>query len=180
MNFTDNDITIDISNFDEKMTMTVEKIDENTVQVKTTTETGKTYSLTYNNTQNYFELNGERGEIYLEEFYDENEALIANSANLSARYVPTPEGGATSIVYVSTSNLHFSKNVNSLGALVTVVGGILGAAFLTEFSIAKSDISGKISAWLSVIGMAVYFSTVKSDGYWQYSTYRSKNKVNTG
>jgi hypothetical protein len=83
-------------------------------------------------------------------------------------------------VYLGTYKFTFSNQADSLSGLVIVIGGVLAAAYLLGFNIAKSEISSKIGAWLSTIGMGIYFAMKAFNGYWTVAHYRTSGKVYTG
>jgi hypothetical protein len=151
----------------------VEKTEE-TVKVISESSTGNVQEFVYNKGDDYFLLNGEKGEFSIEESVDPavlKEELI-KSSDINAAY-PYPR-------YMSTTTLNFNKYVDSLNGIVTVIGGVIAVAYLAGFSFAKSEYSSNIAAWLGSIGLGTYFATKLVQGSFKVDNYRSGARKFTG
>lgn len=154
------DLTID---------MNITKIDEDNVEVITTTSEGESYRLTYNKNDDYMVMNGE--EIPIEKIETFNENLAEPTIRSLSSYDP---------IYVATSKLNVSRTVTTIGAICTIIGGLIAAEALVGVSIASSVIATKIANWASVVGLGSLAAGFLFDGYLQYDLYKTKEPVSTG
>ncbi|GFZ69095.1 hypothetical protein PSE10B_56170 [Pseudomonas amygdali pv. eriobotryae] len=153
---------------------TIEKVEGDTVEVTSESSTGDVQEFVYHKGDDYFLLNGEKGELKIEESVDPE---LVNSEVLDSSIITT---AAASPKYMSTTTLSLNKHVNSLNSIVTVIGGVIAAAYLTNFKFAKTEYTSTISAWLGVVGLGTYFSSKLMSGTFKVDNYRSGSKKFTG
>lgn len=178
---TTNSIEYDINVQDENIKMNIEKIDDSTVKVNSVTSTGEKHTMIYNEDNEYVTFDGVKEPLKISKYIDPEEENKSNQIQKLQSLSPiASSSGDWTPVYVATYQLDFSSSAASLSTLVTYIGGILAVAYLTGFSIAKSELSGKIGAWLGVIGMATTFASSKFKGYWTYAMWKTRGKVPTG
>ncbi|KGX84916.1 hypothetical protein [Pontibacillus litoralis] len=156
---------------DENITldMDIKQLDSDSIVVETIGSNGEDHFLTYNDGDSFMILDGEKIEIEKETYVEEN---IKDSTGKYLR-------GAWDPVYVSTSKLKIGKTVKSIGALATVIGGVIGVAYLSGISIAAGTIATKVSAWAGAVGLGSLSAGYFFDGNLQYKLYRTKSKVST-
>ncbi|MBD8046204.1 hypothetical protein [Clostridium faecium] len=158
----DQDLTIDMS---------ISKIDEDNIEVLTTTSEGESHRLTYNRNDDYMVMDGEEITVVKTVTYNENLAESTIQRLSSSSYDP---------IYVSTNKLNVSRTVTTIGAIATLIGGVIAIAALTGVSIATSVIASKIANWASVVGLASLAAGYLFDGYVQYDLYKTKEPVSIG
>lgn len=170
---TDDKTVIETVSGSETIITNVEKTEE-TVKVISKSSTGDIQEFIYNKGDDYFLLNGEKGDFSISESANPEilKEELSKSSYSTAAY-PYPR-------YMSTTTLNFNKHVDSLNGIVTVIGGVIAAAYLTGFSFAKSEYSGYISSWLGAIGLGTYFATKLVQGSFKVDNYRSGAKKYTG
>ena len=101
--------------------------------------------------------------------YNENEGDISKLLKSSSPYTP---------VYVYTRNISFKNVVNSVGAIATVIGGVIATASLT--GLALPSIAGIISNWSSAVGLGSLAAGYLCSGNFSYKLYRTKSPVKFG
>jgi len=157
------------------------KYENDNVTVKTITNDMEAHSFTYNKSDDFAIIDGEIMELEFYEFIDSNlvvseldESLSPiNSTRSTKKLDDTP-------VYVTSSNISFSKEVSSIGNTVTVIGGVIAVASLMGVTIPKKVIEKKVADWASVAGLATYFTIKTFSGSFTYDLYRTKDKFDTG
>ncbi|WP_340373549.1 hypothetical protein [Peribacillus sp. FSL E2-0218] len=170
---TEEKIVIKTENDNEIVLSTIESVENDTVEVITESSTGEIQEFVYHKGDNYFLLNGEKGEFKMDETIkpELGNSDVTISAIMAASSAPK---------YMSTTTLSYNKHVNSLSAIITVIGGVIGTAYLTGFKFAKTDYAGTISAWLGIVGAGTYFSQKLLSGTFKVDNYRSSSKKFTG
>ncbi|WP_342614600.1 hypothetical protein [Peribacillus frigoritolerans] len=170
---TEEKIVIETETDNEIVLSTIETVENDTVEVTSESSTGDIQEFVYHKGDDYFLLNGEKGELKIDESIEPE--LVNSGVTVSSIMA-----ASSSPKYMSTTTLSLNKHVNSLNAIVTVVGGVLAAAFLTGFKFAKTDYAGTIGAWLGVVGLGTYFSSKLMSGTLKVDNYRSGSKKFTG
>jgi hypothetical protein len=125
----ENELTLEILHEDEVINVEMVKENESVIKVNTKTNKGEKHTFVYNKNQNFYIFDGKKAELEIEEYYDENDANpegltgASDSGMISTMATYDP-------VYLGTYKFTFSNQADSLSGLVTVIGGVLAAAYL--------------------------------------------------
>lgn len=173
-NFTMNadDTTIDFN---------IKKLDSGTVEVNTVTNDNEIHTALYNINDNFINLDGEDIELQKENYYNVGKANIT-SPSISTNVI-VDDGGASSswsATYQSTNRISIGGTVASIGALATIVGGVIAAGALVGVAITTTSIAATIGNWASVVGLGTLAVGYLLNGYVEYDTYRTTKLVPTG
>jgi len=141
------------------------------------TETGtEVHTLTYNKGDDFLVLDGEP--IHLEKTeYNTDNAL--NEMNSSFTSMATSSYSWNPIFYTSGS-VSVSDMVYSVGALATVIGGVIGVGALLHLSIAQTTIAAQVSNWASAVSLGSLAAGYFFSGWVTYSQYRTETPVPDG
>ena len=147
-----------------------------------------TYEITTTKTNEYVTVVtvGSNGE-YHEFEYDivENNALLDdNPFNMSItiendEIIPDPTNITTlsnwTPVYATTFKTNFQEQIATIGALCTVVGGVIAGANLAGLTL--PSIYGTISDWASLCGLTVLGAAAIVSGYFRFEQWRTSGPV---
>lgn len=152
---------------DEKIALST-NINDNYVICESISEKGENNIYVFNKTTKIATLNGRNINLVFSQ-YNENEGDISKLLKSSSPYTP---------VYVYTRNISFKNVVKSVGAIVTVIGGVIATASLT--GLALPSIAGIISNWSSAVGLGSLAAGYLCSGNFSYKLYRTKSPVKFG
>lgn len=156
---------------DERVVFNYEFEDDSfKLTIKTDTET---HSITYNTNDNFMVMNGEIIPV------EKNEIVIEDlSDNFSSNKV-TPLYSWSPVFYTSGS-VAVGRTVSTIGALATLIGGVIGVGILINLNITQSEIANKIGAWASAVSLGALVGGYYFDGAVTYSQYRTQTPVPDG
>ena len=77
---------------------------------------------------------------------------------------------------MATQKISFDDMVNSIGAIATVIGGVIAVASL----LALPSIAGVISDWAGAVGLGSLTAGYFCSGSFSYKLYRTKDPVQFG
>lgn len=148
---------------------------EDSVIVNTITNGTEVSTFTYNKNDDFAMVNGEK--MYLK-FNEPN--FVIDSENTLLPEISTLATPSDKPVFVSPGNIEFSKEVSSIGLMVTVIGGVIGLANLMGVSLPNKIVEKKVADWLSVVGLGTTFALSTMKGSFTYGLYRTTDKFYTG
>lgn len=79
---------------------------------------------------------------------------------------------------MTTRKISFDDTVNSIGAIATVIGGVIAVASLTGLTL--PSIAGVISDWAGAVGLGSLAAGYFCSGSFSYKLYRTKDPVQFG
>lgn len=164
-----NDISMRI-NFkqqNEIVDMKIKQIDENNMEVYTTTNSGESHYVTANKNDDFFIMDGEKIPVNKTTVVEKDELAISEKA---AR-------GAWDPVYVSTGKVEIGNTIASVGALCTIIGAGIVIASLAGVSITSASITSTVSNWASMIGLGSLVAGFFFRGDIKYKLYKTKSPV---
>lgn len=144
-------------------------ISEGFVTVESTSENGEYNIFTYDKEADIATLNGRIIQLSFEKYIDPTLQLASLNNMHSDPYTP---------VYVASYNSNFSDIVTSVGAIATVIGGVIAVASLS--GIALPAIAGKIGEWASAVGLGSLVAGELVSGTFSYQLYRTSGPVQFG
>lgn len=151
----------------EKMTVS-SSVTDNLVVYESTSEKGEKNVFVYDREKKTATLNGEdinlKFEQYIEHGLDESQLQRSSDP-----YTP---------VYVITQNISFDDVINSVGAITTVIGGVIAVASLTGLTL--PSIATVISDWAGAVGLGSLAAGYFFSGSFSYKLYRTKDPVQFG
>lgn len=160
-------MTINFKQQNEVVDMSINQIDQDNMEVYTTTNNGESHYLTVNKNDNFVIMDGEKIPVNKTTFVEKNELTSSEKA----------AKGAWDPVYVSTGKVEIGNTIASVGALCTIIGGAIAIASLSGVSIAASAIATKVSSWAGAVGLGSLVAGFFFRGDIKYKLYRTKSAV---